>query len=101
MGKAKRLKEEKVAEPKTEIDFGFIIIKTEGAYRVTPLKDEDGEPLFENLRGEDVYQACDAICRSIQVEQTAQAITNGMMQVAQQAQAAAEGKTEGGIVLPK
>lgn len=107
MSKPKAAKKviDKAEEAKTDVDFGFIVVKIDGSYRVTPLTDEEGKPLFESDTQE-IYAACDAVCRNIQSQTIAATIQGAMMAVAQQAQLAQESndgtkRTEGGLVIPK
>lgn len=93
---AKKVREKAQAEEeKASIEFGFIVVKTEEGFRVTPLSDEKGEPMFSPTPDK-VYNACHNICNNINIERTAQAVGQSMVAAAMQAQ----GKSEGGVVLP-
>lgn len=76
------------------VEFGFIVLKTEEGFRVQPPPEESNIPAPPGP--EDIYNALANIQRNMDAQNIAQQVARGMLQASMMAQ----GRTESGIVVP-
>lgn len=95
MSKSKQNKKTSKEEQQVpDIEYGFLVVKTKaGDHMVQILKDSDvPEPQSVN----DVYNSCTSVCKNIQIQQTAEAISAAMAMAAK-----VQSQADKGIVVPK
>lgn len=74
--------------------FGFVVLAHEEGVVVRPLGEEEG--VAQPPTVQDLFNACNAVCRNVQTQEIAQAIQQGMLEVAM----VAKGQTKSGLHVP-